>query len=58
MKRLSLLERILVVLIGSGILLGTIFLPVIIMAYAKTWMIVVGFIVAFIYWVKEVTSCE
>lgn len=58
MKKLNLLERILVVLIGGGIVIGSIAIPLLIIAYAKTWMIALGAILAFICWYKEVTTCK
>lgn len=58
MKKLNLKERILVVLIGGGIVIGSIAIPLLIMAYAKTWMIALGAILAFRCWIKEVTSCK
>lgn len=58
MKKLSLKERILVVLIGGGIVIGSIAIPLLIMAYAKTWMIVLGAVLAFRCWIKEVLQCK
>lgn len=40
------------------IMLWMVYIPILILAYAKTWMIVAGFIVALILWVKEVLECE
>lgn len=58
MKKLSLKERILVVLIGGGIVIGSIAIPLLIMTYAKTWMIVLAGIIAFRCWIKEVSQCK
>lgn len=58
MKKLSLKERLLVILIGGGIVIGSIAIPLLIMAYAKTWMLALGAIIAFRFWIKEALRCK
>ena len=58
MKKLSFIERVLVVLIGGGISIGMYVIPLLIITKASNWLIAGMFIIAFRSWVKEVTQCK